>query len=358
MNYKSFIKDRIQRFQSFFKDKSSGQILGLITPYTFKLDYSTWGLEDKPLKAWDFDCEADAFIELEVKKLRCFMEYTRELDNDYIPSITASAGIGIHSAYFSGQEIIFGEETSWVHPCIHSWSDMQQLILDENNKWFRMLIRMSNKIAELSEGDYVPGTFCHLAPTDMANALRGNELFYDFYDYPKEVHHLMSICSDAIIRLHRELRRISPLVMGGSAVGGMWIPGEAPSFSEDAPDLCSRELFREFGFKHTQRVIDAFGGAFIHHHAKGEHIHSELALLQGLKVLEMSWDPNCRRPIDHIAEIYKMNGEIPLMTGCTVEDVYQHIDQIKLGRVILMINVENLSQAKEVMEFIRRHSKV
>ena len=44
------------------------------------------------------------------------------------------------------------------------------------------------------------------------------------------------------------------------------------------------------------------------------------------------------------------------MTRCTVEDVYEKIDVIKKGRVMLMLIVENLDEAKEAVAFIRKHS--
>ena len=46
------------------------------------------------------------------------------------------------------------------------------------------------------------------------------------------------------------------------------------------------------------------------------------------------------------------------MTRCTVEDVYEKIDVIKKGRVMLMLIVENLDEARETVAFIRKHSRV
>jgi hypothetical protein len=38
--------------------------------------------------------------------------------------------------------------------------------------------------------------------------------------------------------------------------------------------------------------------------------------------------------------------------------VYEKIDVIKKGRVMLMLIVENLDEAKEAVAFIRKHSRV
>jgi hypothetical protein len=350
--------NRIERYKTFFSDTGPGQILATICPYTFDLDYSQWGLIERPLNSWNFVDDTNDYIEYRVKKLRCFLEYTKELDNDYIPEISASLGIGLNSAYLSGADIIVGEDTSWIHPVINDWEDMQKLETSKENKWVKVITQMSKRILELSDGDYIPSTFTHFAPIDMANALRGNQLFYDFYDDPEKVHELMSISTDAIIWLEKELRKYTGQVMGGTAVAGMWIPGGAPFLSEDNADLCSPEIYREFAFQYTQKAIDSMGGAYIHHHAKGYHVHSDFARLRGLKMLEISWDPNCPRPIDRLEEVYELNNGLPLMTRCTAKDVYENIDALLRGRIVLMLDVNSLDEGKEVMKFIRKHSKI
>lgn len=356
MQYARHIQERVEKYEAFFADTSPGQILVAVTPYTFPLDYSRWGLEDRPLNSWDFERQADEFVEYEVRKLRCFLDYTKDLDNDFIPAISPGLGIGMNSAYFSGQDILFGEDTSWIHPVIEQWEDMEKLRPDEQNRWYRLIRRMTEKIVKLSEGDYAPAAFPHFAPMDMANALRGNELFYDFYDSPEKVHQLLDISADAIIWLQHRLHDITGDMMGGTAVGGMWIPGEAPFMSEDATDLCSAGLYREFGFHASQKVIDTFGGAYIHHHAKGWHVHRDIARLRGLKTLEISWDPNCPRPIDHLGDIYEKSNGLPIMTRCTAADVYERIDEMKQGRMVLMLNIRDLNEGREVIRWIRKHS--
>lgn len=358
MSYNKYITDNIEKYKAFFSDKSPGQVMVLICPYTFNIDYTQWGIEDRPLDSWDFNTQVREYMEYQVRKLRCFLEYTKDLDNDYMPSISGSLGIGMNSAYLTGADIVVGRETSWVHPVINEWEDMHGLKPDTNNRWYQLLRQMTAFAVELCEGEYAPATLTHFAPFDMANALRGNQLFYDFYDYPEKVHELMDISADAIIWLEKELRELVKPILGGTVSGSMWFPGEAPFMSEDATDLCSSAIYREFGFPYTQKVIDELGGAYIHHHAKGTHVHGEIAKLRGLKTLEISWDPNCPRPVDHLGEIREMTGELPLMTRCTADDVYKYIDEIKAGRTVLMLNIKSLEEGREVMRFIRRNSKI
>lgn len=358
MIYSDYIKNKVEKYSAFFEDKSPGQIIVLICPYTFELDYSQWGLPERTLDSWNFDSGVEDYVDYEVKKLRCFLEYTKDLDNDFIPALKPNLGVGVHSAYFSGSDVIFGKETSWAHPVIKQWEDIEKLKINTENKWFQLIMKITERFAQRCEGDYVTSSFCHFSPTDMANALRGNELFYDFHDDPEKVHELLNISTDAIIWLENQLKKYVTPVYGGSVTSNIWFPGNAPFFSEDVSDLCSPDIYREFGFKYTQRAIDTLGGAYIHHHAKGFHVHKDIAALNGLKVLEISLDPNCPSPIDHLEELYEKTNGIPLMTRCSAADVYEKIDQLKKGRTILMLNIDNLDEGREVMKFIRKNSKI
>lgn len=356
MSYNLNIIEKIRKYKQFFNDKSPGQILATICPYTFDIDYRAQGLAWKPLNMWDFEKQSKEFIEYHIKRLRYFTEYTKNLDSDYIPAISPGMGVGVHSAYYTGAEIVMGDETSWDHPVIKEWEDLDKLKIDEGNFWFRTLKEMVKFCVDACEGDFAVSTLSNSGPGDMANALRGNNLFYDLYDEPQKVQELFEKSTDAIIWLERELRNIAGMINGGVVTANMWFPGQAPYMSEDFADLCSAVLFREYGYKYTQKVIDAFGGAYIHHHAKGFHVHKELASLKNLKMLEISLDPNCSRPVDHLNELFEMNDGLPLMIRCSAQDVYEKIEYMKKGRLVIMLNVDSLEEGREVMKFIRRNS--
>ena len=357
MALQKFLEERIQRYKAFYEDKRPGHILVQVSPYTFPIDYSHLGLEHKSLLDWDIENEAEVMIDNQVRQVRYFNEYTKDLDNDYIPIVTSGLGVGVNSSFLTGTEVRFGIDTSWTHPAVIDWDDMDKLSFHKDNQWVRILKRMAKRSVDLWEGEYGIMTYAHFAPSDMANALRGNQLFYDFYDHPEQVHKLMDISADATIALERELKAIVPDIMGGTVAAYAWMPGHGLYLSEDAADLCAPSIYRDFCSAYTQKVLNAIGGAHIHHHGKGMHIQSEIAKLNHVHFVEISWDPNCPRPIDHLEELIALNPEVPIMTRCTVADVYEKIDVIKKGRVMLMLIVENLEEAKEAVAFIRKHSR-
>jgi hypothetical protein len=363
VSYHSRILSLAGKYKQFFEDTTKGQILGVIAPWTFPIDYSPLGLPPRGgLDAWDFDRDYREFVEQSVRRLEYFISYTGDLDNDCVPALNINLGYGAHSAYFTGQRVIMGKETSWTSPFLDSWDKLEALRMDRESYWYRKIIEGYRYLKEFNRGNFALSGFANAGPADLANAVRGDALFYDLYDEPEKVHALLEKCAEAIIWLETDIAALVEPVSGefgaGQVQANAWIPGRALYLSEDFNDLCSPEQFEDFGFRYTRKVIEHFGGAFIHHHSKGRHIHRSLARLPGLKLLEISWDPNCPRPIDNLPGILEEHGDLPLAVRCTAADVYDKIGDIKQGRVILQLQITSLDEGREVMRFIRRHSRI
>jgi hypothetical protein len=136
------------------------------------------------------------------------------------------------------------------------------------------------------------------------------------------------------------------------------VPGGAIFMSEDIADLCSPDIYQEFGRPYSNTLSHTFGGCWIHHHARGLHVHKEVAKVEGLKQMEISMDPNCPKPIDQLADLYQWNGHIPVLTRGYTEDLYKNIDLMKQHRTIFMLHAKDLKEAKEAIAFIRKNSTI
>ena len=357
MEFSSEIKQKLERYHAFFERPEAGQILVTVPPYTFSAPPS-----DKPsqsqVSARNPLEDAERMAENAVGYMRRYIEMTKDVHCDYIPSVSPGFGIGINSAFLSNAQVIPGLDTTWVHPVLDKPDEMEKLRFDPMNPWVDYMRRYMRKAAELWQGGYSVDMLGSFAPSDLANALRGNDLFYDLYDAPEKVDRMLFLCAEAIIALYRELRPYTVQPDGGFCAGGLWMPGDGLFMSEDASDLCSPEQYRRFFFPQTQHVINEIGGAYIHHHAKGWKVHSEISKLHNLRFLEFSWDPKCPRPVDHLDELLEMSLTVPLQIRCTLQDLKERIWQMRQGRVAVMVNVENIEEAKEAVRVVRKHSVI
>lgn len=360
MNYSKRITRAVERYRQIFDDKSSGQILVSVSPYTFPASSQWMNHKEIPLNQWNPLKDARKMAESAVKGMQEYLQLTEPIEDDFIPALGANYGIGLFSAVWTDTDIKAGEDTSWIDHVLTDYDRLDEFQLNiENNRWCRFIREYTETLKEYQDGSFAIGAFSNFAPSDMANALRGNDLFYDVYDEPENVELLLERSADVIIKIAEFTNELGGGVLGGTATGTMWIPGNGLFMSEDAADMCSNEIYETFFKKHTQRILDHFGHGYIHHHALGWHNHHSISALNHLDVCELSWDPNRPRPIDHIEEVIAETApDKVLQIRCTCQDVYEHIQSLKKGRVHIMLNTDSVQEAKETVRFIRSHSRI
>jgi hypothetical protein len=193
------------------------------------------------------------------------------------------------------------------------------------------------------------------SPLDVANLLRGNELFTDFYEYPDELKRFLDLSIQAVTENAKTIRKALNNPWGGTFAFNKWIPGGI-LLLEDAADLCSPQIYREFGLPYTQRVISGMGGAYIHHHSLGRQQYSNLAALDGLFVQQISSDPNCTRPLNDMDFLLGEVGDTVVELECTPIEVYNNIEHLKKGWFILSVDCTDKEEAQELVSFVRKNS--
>ncbi|MCL2741435.1 MAG: hypothetical protein FWE70_04910 [Oscillospiraceae bacterium] len=357
MSFTTEIEGKAERYRRFHESPEPGMVLVTVPPYTFKAPppFEPNDRGRRPPAEGRFP-DAEKAAEGTVSFIR---HYARQMDGvgcDYIPCASPGYGIALGSVFLSGAEVIPGLDTNWVHPVVHGWDDLNNLRFDPGNAWVGYMRRFMERAGELCDGDYCVGMLSAFAPCDMANALRGNDLFYDLHDEPAMAERLLAVCADANVALYKELSPLTLAPFGGFCAAGLWMPGGGMFMSEDAADLCSPEVYRRFYGPQTQRAIDGMGGAYIHHHAKGWHVHGEISRLSGVRFIEISWDPKCPRPVDRLDEFLELSLTTPLQIRCTLADLKARIGQMRQGRVAVMVNVDTVEEAAEAVRVVRANS--
>jgi len=351
-------KQVIQRQAQFFSAQEPGHFLIQTTVPLFENNVST------NLEQWNFDTTGvrDKVIE-DLKRFATLCRIKETIEDDRLSSFSPRYGIAEMSAFVSDEiEVSFSANTSWHESFIKEWSDLRQCTPSDTSRWLSRLIEGWKHAQTLSEGNILLGTRGTLGPMDLANALRGNTLLYDFMDYHSQVHDLLQFCAEVVICYMQKQHAIIGAIRQGTYVPsfGVWHPGRiCAHLSNDLSSMCSRDIYDEFGFPYEQQVINAFDGAMLHIHALGMHVLPRLLMLKGLKLIELTEDPNCVHPFDQINRIVSYNCQkIPLMFQCTPEDIYSKIGELcKMGNFILVVHCNDVKQAKEVIVYVRNVSK-
>ncbi|NMA94571.1 MAG: hypothetical protein GX974_00850 [Clostridiales bacterium] len=312
----------------------------------------------KAMNEWDFPNDLYEYLDARLERFLSYWDKRGYLGDDLIPSIHPWFGIAEHSAFVGG-EVEFTKETSYHHPVIKDWDDFGKLELREDNPWIRMVLDGQQYLLERSEGRYAVKLRGADGPMDIANAVRGNELFVDFYEYPDEVHRLMEFCTDAVKWTLEHQKKTVGQLYGGVITGfDIWLPGNSiGQLSEDASTMCSPDIYREFGLPYTQKLVSEYDHAFMHTHALGKHNIPVIAEMDKINVMEISSDPNRPRAIEIYKDLEKELEDKVVVVQLTYDEIIENLDFLKNKKTIIWYSATDMDDAKRAIKLVRSELK-
>ena len=190
------------------------------------------------------------------------------------PLFDPNLGPDVYAAFY-GSELNFGEVTSWSHPIIKTWDDMEKLKLDMDNSYFTKVEELMHSALERCAGKFLVG-YTDLHPgVDCAMAWRGSQLLCtDLYDSPTEARELIDIAFadfqmiynhfDAILKAHWQP---SICWMGIPSFGRFHVP------SCDFSAMISPKFFAEFSLPILQEEVKPMTHNVYHVDGKGVANH-------------------------------------------------------------------------------------
>lgn len=212
-------------------------------------------------------------------------------------------------------EVVPGSHSLWVHPIPGAdWDRLLAVEVADDNPWLQRLLALTDELVERADGRYVVttghiGGLLHGASDMLAGALGNERMCYELYDHPNEVAQFLLRATDIWIEVVRRLLERIPPFHGGYVNGyGIWAPGPAPIWIEDALLFFSPENYRRFLLPCDRKAFGAFPYTGMHLHSAALHALDDLLALEELKVLQLGWDSSgpsleellqaCRRILD------------------------------------------------------------
>lgn len=303
-----------------------------------------------PLTDYRFPEDMYRYLDMRAQKYIERMELRRDLMDDTIPAEGPWYGIAEHAAFLGGC-VEYGRDTSWHHAMLEAPGELEKLAMDELNPVFQMvnggIAYMRDKYNEY----FLPMVRGASGALEMANTLRGNDFFYDFYEEPEDLKKLLDYCADALVWNYKKQMEAAGDVYGGVVTGfGEWLPGRGLGHvSEDTTTMISLELFEEFGRPRTERVFQQFDEVFLHMHALSERCLASAASLPNLRLMELSSDPNTDRAV----EVWKRNREnlsnvIPVLR-LTRDEILSNMDMLKSQKTVVWYDADSMEDAQDMV---------
>lgn len=340
----------LKRTKAFMLNEKQKGILARCEAFDVKGTVPVPALETLSLPQ-DYKKYMDAVIHNFLRNL----EAHTQTDDDYLPSLRPFLGIAEHSCFMGG-EVKYGGNTSYQEPAFDDMTQWRQLKLDRARPHYALLM---DCMAYLKEKADEYGFYASLrgfdGPMDIANAIRGNDILYDFYDEEEETQAFTDFCADGTLWNFENQRPLVTDVEGGVISGfGLWLPGRAIGhLSEDASCLCSVEMYRKFGLPYMQKVMSHFDSGLLHVHSLGRRCIPEFRKIPQFKIMEISSDPNQPTGLEVYREYEEALDGIAVFIELDCREVKENLDFLKNHRTIVTLRSETLREAQETLELLR-----
>ena len=298
----------------------------------------------KGLDEWRFPDDMEAYLDESIRGLEDTWAQRGGIADDLIPAGYSWYGIAEQSAFVAG-EVGFGRETSWSHPMLHDYGDLDKLELDEDNIWLRLVIDGMTYLQERSAGRFAVKLRGAMGPMDLANALRGNDLFLDVYENPDELHALLRFCVEASEwYVSRQMEAIDDFHGGYISGPDIWMPGRSIGHLSENSSV---------GQPYTEALLEPDDRAFMHLHTAGVQAFEAVTEMEKLQFFELAPDPKQPRGIevyrDHV-DLFKNNL---MKLFITFDEIRENIAFLKQAKTALVVDAGSLEEAQAIVKFVR-----
>ena len=312
-----------------------------------------------PIYSFDFDRQLEEYLDCLLANQRPGWAAKDGIDDDSIPSTCPRFGIAEHSAW-AGTKVHLQENTSLPEPIIRDWADLDSLRLSEAAPWFQYMKKGYDYLRSRKDGTFLLSVRGTEMPMDLANALRGDDIFMDFLADKEPAHRLLAWCVTGLRWYYNHLLSWADEIDGGQLLfyTSSWLgPRPLGHVSNDAAMLCSREVYEEFGYPYEVQLMEGFGRLFYHVHTEKMHFLPKAATLPRLTFMEMTPDPKSPDPIEDLPNIFAHTGQAALVLYGNPAQLARAIEPLKQRNAFLTIRCKDRAEAIEVVRFVRKHSK-
>ncbi|MBQ2957666.1 MAG: hypothetical protein IJE08_14550 [Clostridia bacterium] len=309
-----------------------------------------------PLNSFSFPEDLHKYLDARAHNDYLFARFHETIEDDFIPSTSPWYGIAEHTAFLGGK-VDFTETTTFQHQICEELEGWRDLKLDRNNFWIHLVADGIKYLHEKWE-EFIPVRMRGAdGPSDIANAIRGNDLFYDIYDDPDELAEMMKFCAQAV-NFTLDLQRENATQIGGGCINGfgIWTPGKhVGHISEDFSTMISREVYEEHFLSALEDCVKDSDSSMLHVHSLGERMIPVFAGVDKISIMELSSDPNCARAVEVYRKYREELKKKTIVIAPTYEELLGMGDLFESNKTIIWYYAENEDDAKRALAAVEKY---
>ena len=186
--------------------------------------------------------DIDYLLAAEEERMRCTF-----YGGESFPSFWPNLGAYVFSAWL-GCRLVFGKDNAWTEPIIGDWESFEGLHFDEDNQWWRWIIRATRMAAERGKDNFLVSFTDVHGGGDALAALRGTEhLCMDLVMHPEKVRECERFLRKMWFAVYEELYEAQKSAGQEGSCGWLgWGSERTCPLQEDLLALISPEMFEEF----------------------------------------------------------------------------------------------------------------
>jgi len=241
--------------------------------------------------------------------------------DDFIPHLQPQMGVGVFASAFGCRVEFPWDQMPWSYPAIKAGEDAKKVYDFEPPDVRAGLLGNILDFAQYfnkKAGGKTPIAMTDLqGPMDTAYLVWDScDFMVDRYGHHREVHHLMRLCTDLVIKFVKEFRSTVTEMIPVHFPPAYLPDGMGISVSEDALAVLSANLYEEFSLPYINELSEEFGGIIIHSCGNFEHQLDVIAKVHNLRALnfgvsetkfEAVWD--------------KFGGKTVVIPHCSGEEI-------------------------------------
>ncbi len=309
-----------------------------------------------PLNGFSFPDDVGKYLDMRAEREYSFLRFHESIDDDYIPSVSPWYGIAEHTAFLGGK-VDFTPDTTFQHTICEDIADCENLKLDKNNMWIKLVVGGIKYLRE-KWGEYIPARMRGAdGPSDIANAVRGSDIFYDVYDEPDALAKLMDFCAEAVNFTLDLQREEATEIAGGRITGfGLWMPGKCMGqLSEDFSTMVSPEIYGEFFLPALKKCVENCDIAMLHTHSLGQKILPQFASIDKIRLIELSSDPNSDRAVTVFRKYHDVLEGKTVIVAPTYEELADMGDLLSSSKTIIWYYAKDAEDARRALAAVEKY---
>jgi len=190
-------------------------------------------------------------------------------NDDFVPHLQPQGGTSVFASAFGCEVQYFDHTLPWAHPVIKANDPPEKVyelpaprVVDGQ---LGQMLEFNDYFVSQTGGRYPMALTDLQGPLDTAYLVWDSSAFMlAMYTNPKEVHHLMRLVTDLIIKYVKEQRARSPEFIP-CHFPPIYLPdGRGLAISDDGLAVISARLYKEFCLPYVNELSEEFGGVVVH----------------------------------------------------------------------------------------------